>query len=194
MTKIIGLTGGIGSGKTTVANLFRGYGVPVYIADSAAKKILDKPEITAMVIKTFGETIRDANKIDRQKLAAVVFDNPEKLEQLNAIIHPAVKQDFMDWVAKNSDSDIVIKEAAILFESGTHADCDAVITVTAPVETRIARVIARDKISRDAVLQRIENQWDDKRKAALSDFVIENIDPADTARQVKEILKKLQKI
>jgi dephospho-CoA kinase len=194
MTKIIGLTGGIGSGKTIVANLFRKNGVPVYIADEQAKEILDKPETIALVIEAFGSEILDGNKIDRKKLAAIVFDNPEKLQRLNNIIHPAVKKHFIEWVQNNGDQPIVVKEAAILFESGTNVDCDAVIAVTAPLEIRIERVMKRDKISRDDVLNRVENQWDESKKAALSDYVITNIEPSETERQFNEILKKLHNI
>lgn len=194
MAKIIGLTGGIGSGKTTVANLFRKKGIPVYIADDRAKQILDKPEVAAHVAAVFGADIIYDETVDRKKLAAIVFENPEKLRLLNEIIHPAVKADFAIWVQRHDKEPIVVKEAAILFESGTNTDCDAVITVTAPVEIRIRRVMERDKISYNSVLNRIENQWDDAKKVALSDYVIENINPDDTERQFSEILKKLQKI
>jgi len=194
MTKIIGLTGGIGSGKTTVANLFLAHGIPVYIADEQAKKILDKPETIASVTETFGHEMLDGEIVDRQKLAALVFNNPEKLDALNKIIHPAVRKDFVDWVSKHGNQEFVVKETAILFESGTNADCDAVITVVAPLEIRIARVVKRDQVSRESVLNRIENQWDDGRKMALSDYVIENIEPAETERQFNEILKKLHNI
>lgn len=194
MTKIIGLTGGIGSGKTTVANLFRKNGVPVYIADEKAKEILDKPETVSQVIDAFGDGVTDGKKVDRKKLAAIVFENPEKLKRLNDIIHPAVKKDFMEWVQNNRDQPIVVKEAAILFESGTNIDCDAVITVTAPFEMRIERVMKRDLVSRDAVLNRIDNQWDESKKAALSDYVIVNTEPASTESQFNKILKKLQNI
>jgi dephospho-CoA kinase len=194
MTKIIGLTGGIGSGKTTVANLFRKNGVPVYIADEKAKEILDKPETVSQVIDAFGDGVTDGKKVDRKKLAAIVFENPEKLKRLNDIIHPAVKKDFMEWVQNNRDQPIVVKEAAILFESGTNIDCDAVITVTAPFEMRVERVMKRDLVSRDAVLNRIDNQWDESKKAALSDYVIVNTEPASTESQFNKILKKLQNI
>ena len=192
MTKIIGLTGGIGSGKTTVANLFIAHGIPVYIADEEAKKILDQPEIAAAVASKFGDDVCNGQLVDRRKLAAIVFNNPVKLQQLNSIIHPAVKKHFIQWVKARSGHQMVVKEAAILFESGTNADCDAVITVTAPLEKRIERVMKRDGISREAVLDRIENQWDESKKIALSDFVIDNVDRDATERQFSEILKKLQ--
>jgi dephospho-CoA kinase len=192
MTKIIGLTGGIGSGKTTVANLFRQHGVPVYIADDQAKKILNLPETVESIAQTFGALVISGGKVNREALANIVFENPEKLRLLNNIIHPAVRKDFLDWVKEHESHPIIIKEAAILFESGNDLDCDAIITVTAPLETRIERVMKRDKTSRESVLKRIENQWTDDMRIAKSDYVIENISPAETGRQVSKTLKKLQ--
>ena len=144
MTKIIGLTGGIGSGKTTVAEQFETLGVPVYIADIEAKKIMDLPETIQLVKGKFGNSIFDVAILNREKLAKIVFENPEKLQKLNSIIHPLVKRHFQEWVQKNKDSIFVIKETAILFESGSYIDCDKIITVVAPLELRIARVLKRD--------------------------------------------------
>lgn len=194
MSKIIGLTGGIGSGKTTVANLFRLHGIPVYIADVEAKKLLDDAEVSAQIVSAFGDPVSNGGKIDTKKLAAVVFNDPQKLATLNSIVHPAVKAHFGRWLLEHQTFPLVIKEAAILFEAGTAKDCDAIITVTAPLETRIARVAKRDNSRRDSILKRIENQWPDERKIAQSDFVIENISMPETERQVCEILKKLQNI
>ncbi len=194
MTKIIGLTGGIGSGKTTVAGIFRSLGVPVYIADEAARKITEKKEVIDQIVAVFGASVLRGVQIDREKLATLVFTDPEKLRQLNGIVHPAVKKDFLEWVENHRDHPVVIKEAAILFESGTDEDCDAVITVTAPIETRINRVLERDKTSREEVLRRIENQWTDAMRIAKSDFVIENVDRYQTERQVNKILKKLHNL
>ena len=136
----------------------------------------------------------DSRRIDRAKLAAIVFDNPQKLQQLNAIVHPAVKEDFKEWVASHKEHPILVREAAVLFESGTHKDCDYVITVSAPLEVRIERVINRDGSTREQVLKRIKSQWTDEQRAALSDFVIENIDFQQTRQQVNEILKKLKNL
>lgn len=191
MTRIIGLTGGIGSGKTTVANLFRKHGIPVYIADDAAKKILDKPETRESIATAFGNEILRDDRVDREKLAAVVFNDRKKLEQLNDIIHPAVKKDFAGWLEAHRNYPAVIKEAAILFESGTDKDCDAIITVVAPLEIRITRIMRRDNAMRESILKRIENQWPDADRIAKSDYVITNIELPETERQVNEILKKL---
>lgn len=194
MTKIIGLTGGIGSGKSTVAALLKEKGIPVYIADDAAKQILNRPEVVSEVIAVFGAEVATGETVDRKKLAGVVFDHPDKLAQLNAIIHPAVRLDFENWVARHHDKQFVVKEAAILFESGTNSDCDAVITVVAPENIRIERVMKRDGVGREEVIKRMLRQWTDAQKVALSDYVIENTNLQLTRRQVNEILKKLQKI
>ncbi len=190
MTRVIGLTGGIGSGKTTVANQFKALGVPVYIADDEAKQIMESPEIISSIVEHFGTAILSDQKPDRKKLAQLVFNNSEMLEKLNDIIHPAVRQHFSEWLLRQ-DYPIVIREAAILFESGSYKDCDAIITVTAPLEIRIERVISRDGSTREQVLKRIQNQWSDEMRIAKSDFVIENIDLNQTARQTNEIFQKL---
>jgi dephospho-CoA kinase len=192
MTKIIGLTGGIGSGKTTVANHFIGAGIPVYIADDEARKIMQSPEILREIEKIFGSVIFKNEVLNRQKLAEIVFSNSDKLKQLNAIIHPAVKKHFGNWILNYKNSPFVIYETAILFESGSYKDCDKIITVTAPLETRIERVIQRDKTSRENVLKRIKMQWTDDQRLGKSDFVIENINPEITKSEVGKILKILK--
>lgn len=191
MTKIIGLTGGIGSGKTTVANYFIALGIPVYIADEAGRKLMQSQEILDLIKDQFGNSIFDDNQLNRAKLAEIVFNNPEKLKQLNAIIHPAVKNDFKDWLKEHDKSPLVIYEAAILFESGNYKKFDFIITVTAPLEKRIERVIKRDKVSRDQVLKRINAQWTDEQRISKSDFIIENIDQDTVNEKVEEILKIL---
>jgi dephospho-CoA kinase len=190
--KIIGLTGGIGSGKTTVANHFIAAGIPVYIADDAARKIMQSPEILREIEKTFGGSVFEKGVLNRQKLAEIVFSNLDKLKKLNAIIHPAVKKNFGNWILNHKNSPIVIYEAAILFESGSYKDCDMIITVTAPLETRIERVIQRDKTTRQDVFKRINMQWTDEQRQAKSDFVIENINPEFTKSEVNKILKILK--
>lgn len=193
MTKIIGLTGGIGSGKTMVAQYMQSQGIPVYIADEEAKKVMNIPEVVAEVAKTFGNDVIENGSVNRQKVAQLVFNSPEKLKQLNEIIHPRVKQDFDNWVEKHHNFPFVVKEAAILFESGSYQFCDKIITVTAPLTVRLQRVMERDSVTRDQVLARMQNQWDDEKKVALSDFVIQNIRIEDTKSQVDNILKTLRK-
>lgn len=192
MTKIIGLTGGIGSGKTTIANHFRTAGIPVYIADDEARKIMQSEAIIDEIQKTFGSAIFEKGILNRQKLAEIVFDNPDKLKLLNGIIHPAVKKHFENWVSIHDKNPFIIYEAAILFESGSYQNCDKIITVTAPLETRVQRVIQRDITTRENVLKRINLQWDDNKRKSKSDFVIENIDPIITKSEVDKILKILK--
>jgi dephospho-CoA kinase len=192
MTKIIGLTGGIGSGKTTIANHFMEANIPVYIADDEARKIMQSEEIIEAIRKTFGDTIFDDAILNREKLSKIVFGNPEKLKLLNAIIHPAVRKHFQDWVLNHKNAPFVIYEAAILFESGSYKNCDLIITVTAPIETRIQRVIQRDNTTREQVLNRINAQWNDDQRIAKSDFVVENVDPSSTKKEIDKILKILK--
>jgi dephospho-CoA kinase len=193
MTKIIGLTGGIGSGKTTIARLFEAEGIPVYIADDEAKKIMILPETVHLVGEYFGQDVIVNHLIDRKKLAEIVFNHPEKLKELNKIIHPLVKNHFDYWVKKQK-SPFVIKEAAILFESGSYKYCDQIITVIASEETRIKRVMARDNSTKEAVLDRIKNQWTDSQRTSKSDYVIENENLNKAKLQFQEILKKLKNI
>lgn len=190
---IIGLTGGIGSGKTTVAKQFETLGVPVYIADDEAKKLMQLPETTQLIKKEFGESIFDGEKLNREKLAKIVFENPQKLQQLNNIIHPLVKIHFQNWVQKNTDSSFVIKEAAILFESGSYKDCDKIITVVAPLEVRIERVLKRDGSDYESVMKRIQNQWTDDMRIAKSDYVIENTNLENTLNQITTLYEDLKK-
>ena len=192
-TRIIGLTGGIGSGKSTIAGFYESLGVPVYIADDEAKKILYTPEATKDMVIAFGESILTKGVPDKAKIASVVFNDNEKLEMLNGIIHPKVRQHFIDWVTTKKDEPIVIKEAAILFESGSYKDCDKIILVTAPKETRISRVMKRDKVSREQVLERMAAQWDDDKKAALSDYIIVNEELEKAKAEAVKILKKIKK-
>ncbi len=187
MSKIIGLTGGIGSGKTTVANMFSDLGIPVYIADDAGKKVLNLPRAVNALLETFGKKVFTDGIPDRKKIAALVFSSPEKLSKLNRIVHPLVKKDFDLWLSENRESPFVIKEAAILFESGSYLDCEKIITVTAPIEDRIARVVSRDNTDRHSVLLRMNSQWSDEQRAAKSDFIIENTNYESTKAQVIEI-------
>ena len=187
-TKIIGLTGGIGSGKTAVANYMQALGIPVYISDVEAKKVMEFPEIIQQISTAFGEEVLDNAVLNRDKLASIVFASPEKLKLLNGIVHPAVKKHFDSWLENHKKFPIVVKEAAILFESGSYKDCDKIITVTAPLETRIDRVLRRDKTTKEKILQRINNQLSDEERIARSHYVISNLDFTETKKQVDEIV------
>ena len=189
---IIGLTGGIGAGKTTVSKLFALLNIPIYIADDRAKRILDIDGEVQNKIKTlFGENSIVNGTVNRKLIAIESFGHPKILEQLNAIIHPAVSTDFEKWKADNNSAPYVVKEAAILFESGSHVGCDKIILVSASLETRIDRVMKRDSITKSEVESRIINQWDEDKKKALSDFVICNDEDNSLISQVMKIHKKI---
>ena len=192
MTKIIGLTGGIGSGKTTIANYFQSFGIPVYIADDEARKIMQTSEIIEAIKKAFGNSIFENELLSREKLAEIVFNTPEKLKELNKIVHPAVKRHFDQWLLQHAAAPYVIYEAAILFESGGYKNCDLIITITAPVEARIQRVVERDKTTRELVLKRIKTQWTDEQRISKSDFVIENTSIEAAKLEIVKILKFLK--
>tara|TARA_R110002126_G_scaffold83894_2_gene204380 strand:- start:2672 stop:3268 length:597 start_codon:yes stop_codon:yes gene_type:complete len=192
MAKIIGLTGGIGSGKTTIANFFAEEGIPVYIADAEAKAIMETQEIHNAIRELFGTSVFTNNSLDRAKLAEIVFNDPAMLVKLNSIVHPAVRKHFKEWVAANANKELVLYESAILFESGHYKEFDIIIAVIAPLESRIARVLERDTTSRDQVMSRVKAQWGDDERVAKSDFVIENINIKDTKLKVMDILKILK--
>ena len=175
MIATVGLTGGIGSGKTTIANLFAlHFSIPIYIADTKAKKLVaNNKQLQQEIVTLLGEEAFVEGRYNTSFVAQEVFSNKEKLDKLNAIIHPYVQQDFLQW-KQSQQAPYVIKEAAILFESGSYRDCDFIIMVTAPLEERIERVMLRDKIDRETVEKRIKNQWNDEKKIELSTFVIEN--------------------
>jgi dephospho-CoA kinase len=186
--KKIGVTGGIGSGKTVVCDIFRTLGVKVYNADIRAKEILNSDHsVRSLIMENFGDDIYADGMVDRKRLAAKVFNNPVELSKLNAIVHPAVAKDFENFVESNLKEAYIIKEAAILFESGTYKQLDSIVLVYAPVETRIKRVLERDKTDRSAVLARINNQMDDTEKMHLSNHIIYNNDEVSLIKQVIEL-------
>ncbi len=171
----IGLTGGIGSGKTTVAKVFQTIGIPVYFSDAKAKLLMSNSEIIrTKLIEVFGrQSILNNNSINRQFLAAEVFTNQEKLKTLNSIVHPVVRSDFAEWVNEQK-SPYVINESAILFESGFYKQMEKNIVVLADEQIRIKRIVLRDKITEKQALERIQNQTDDQTRKKLADYVIFN--------------------
>ena len=192
--KIIGLTGGIGSGKTTVAKLFEELGVPVYNSDLKAKKLMqNSKELRTAVIDLLGKESYVLQKLNKKYIADKIFDDKELLQKLNAIVHPAVRQDFIKW-AKRKSAPYVIQEAAILFENNSYKTFDKIILVKAPKEVRVQRVLTRDAISEKEILTRMENQWDDSKKIPLADYVIENTDLEMTKIQVEKIHHELTKM
>jgi len=188
----VGLTGGIGSGKTVVAGIFRQLGAPVYDADTEARLLTENnSEIKAELEKKFGSDIfLKSGSLDRSKLSSLVFSNPEKLNLLNSIIHPIVKQHFISWL-QEQNSPYIIKEAAILFESGSHRDLDRTIVVTAPEEIRIQRVMTRDNTTREKVKDIMKNQWSEEELIKRSDYIVTNDDQTLVIPQVLKLHRLL---
>lgn len=194
MLKIVGLTGGIGSGKTGVSQLFTSLGVPCYLSDIQAKRLMvESQSLRSSVIDLFGKAAYQEGKLNRDYLASLVFSDPTKLAALNQLVHPVVNEDFRKWVYQQSGR-YCIKESAILFENGAQASLDKSILVVAPKEVRIERVMKRDQCSRAAVVARMNNQWEDVKKIPLADFVVNNVDWEDTREQIIEIHRKLDTI
>ena len=192
MAKMIGLTGGIGSGKSVVAKIFATLGIPVFNADDEAKRIMQtSPEIKSKLIQQFGMDIYNESGLDKEKLASIVFDDPFQLQLLNAIVHPVTIQAAKDWAAKQT-SPYVIKEAALIFESGAADGLLKVIGVTAPLSLRTHRVMQRDGITKEQVDARMRNQISDTIKMRLCDYVIENNNQQMVIPQVLEIDKAIR--
>ncbi|NLJ43386.1 MAG: dephospho-CoA kinase [Bacteroidales bacterium] len=170
----LGITGGIGSGKTTVCKVFSVLGIPVFSADEEAKRILDNErEIQKKISEAAGKDLYISGSLDRKELARLIFNDRDLLEKVNGIIHPAVFEYFGDWV-QMQDSPYVIMEAAILFESGAARMMDKIVTVVTPVEERIERLLRGNKFTREQITERIRNQIDDGERISQSDFVIFN--------------------
>jgi len=170
----IGLTGGIGSGKSTVAKIFETLGIPVYYADAEAKRLMNSSETLKKVIRQyFGEATYENDQLNRKYLAGIVFNNPEKLDLLSALIHPVTINDAEQWMQQQS-APYSIKEAALLFESGAAENLDFIVGVYAPQALRIKRVMKRDGLTADEIMKRINRQVNEEMKMKLCDFVITN--------------------
>jgi dephospho-CoA kinase len=189
MPKIIGLTGGIGSGKSRVVSVFIALGVPCYITDQAAKKIMvNNAMVKEQILDLFGEKAFDQNGLNRTYLGELVFKDSRKLKALNAIVHPAVAQDFSEWVSQQNYP-YIIKEVAILYETGGYKTVDQSLLITAPKEVRLQRAIQRDQSTKEEVLARMNNQWEDEQRLPLASHVIENLTWKDTEKEVKRLHK-----
>ena len=183
----VGITGGIGSGKSTVARIFEAMGVPIYYADDRAKALyLEDQELQQQVIQHFGSNSYQNGKLNRTHLANEVFKDKRKLKLLNQLVHPKVAKDFMEW-KKLQRAEYVIKEAAILFESGSYKNCNATITVAASKQERIQRVMKRDKTTEELVEKRIDNRMTDRERKTMANFEILNISPHLLIEQVYSI-------
>ncbi|MEO5906478.1 MAG: dephospho-CoA kinase [Saprospiraceae bacterium] len=195
--KLIGLTGGIGSGKSTVANLFALLGIPVYDSDEKAKNLMQSDEDTRNKIITLlgTEAYTDDRQLNRSWIASSVFQQKDLLDKLNDIVHPAVYKDLIQWSTEKSQQQApyLIQETAILYEENLSERFPAIILVVASEETRIERVMKRDNVSRDNVLSRISNQWPDEKKIPLSDYVIYNDQDRSLIHQVLDVDRMIRK-
>ena len=192
--KIVGLTGGIGSGKTTVAQYFKNLGVPLFIADVEAKRLMNTSKVIKRKLESlFGEEAYINKSLNRVYIAEQVFGNPRKLSSLNDVVHPKVHQCFKKWVSKQKAS-YVIYEAAIIFELGRETEFDYTILVVADKEERIKRVLARDKTTKEHIEKRMDSQWTDDRKIPLADYIIRNTTLKEIEKQVDQTHKKLRQL
>jgi dephospho-CoA kinase len=190
--KRIGITGGIGCGKSIVCKVFQLLGVPVFYADDEAKKLYYTEEIKEVLIKKYGSQIYSSDKqLNKAMLASIIFSNPDELQFINSLIHPRVAKVYEQWCAEHKHLPYTLKEAAILFESGAYKEMDSVITVSAPKELRIKRIIKRDNLSRQQIEERINNQWTEEERIKHSDFVIYNDDKSLVLPQIVDLHNKL---
>ncbi|SDQ69514.1 dephospho-CoA kinase [Flagellimonas zhangzhouensis] len=188
---IVGLTGGIGSGKSTVAKMFEELGVPVYDSDREAKQLMTtSTKVKQEIIDLLGEASYEDGTLNRKYIAGKVFTDPILLEKLNGIVHPAVREHFLEWTAAQ-DSPYVIQETALIFENNAQDKYDFTILVTAPLVVRLQRVMARDQVDEKAVVDRTKNQMEDGEKLKRADFHIENLDITKTEELVKALHLKL---
>lgn len=190
---VVGLTGGIGSGKSTVAKLFEVMGVPVYNSDLRAKEMYYDPDVKEQVIRLLGTNAYDEKgKLNPPHISSIIFRDTQILHKVNGIIHPAVEKDFQNFIKQHSDKKLVLKESALIFEAGIYKKLDKTILVTSPLELRIARVQSRDNISREDVIKRINHQLPDEEKSPISDFIIRNDEVTGLIPQVLEVFEKLK--
>lgn len=186
----VGLTGGIGSGKSTVARILETLGYPVFHSDEAAKRIMHEDKVMEQIISIFGPESYSNGQLNRKKIASEIFNDSSKRQELESLIHPLVRSAFQDFCILNS-SKIIFNEAAILFETGAYKSFQKVIYVSAPMELRLKRVIQRDLVDREAVLARMAAQNSDEINSALADFVIKNDEKESLIRQVLSLINQL---
>ncbi len=188
--KIIGLTGGIGSGKSSILNLFKKKNISCFNTDFIAKQLMDN-ELKEKIKTLFGTDIYKKGELNRKKISKIVFNDIEKLNKLNSIVHPAVRKNFTDFVKRNKKDKFIVYETALLFETGFNKECDIIILVTATLKKRIKRIIKRDGLLKSEITRRINHQWSDKKKVDLSDYIINNDNWGNTLIEFDKIFNKL---
>ena len=192
----VGLTGGIGSGKTTVSNFILEYGIPVYNSDSQGKKLMNTNlELINDIVNIFGESVYNNGILNTNLLSSIVFSDSEKIKQLNNLVHPKVAEDFNQWVGKNNNQPILVKEAAILIESGAYLDMDKIILVISKKSNRIKRVSKRDNSDLESIEKRINFQLTDDEKIQYADYIIENNSSLDDLKnEVLRVINEIKKV
>lgn len=187
----IGITGGIGSGKTTVCRILEILGLPVYYSDLRARQLIESdPRVRSLYKRLFGDDVYASGQLNRPLVAAQLFNNPMLKTEVEKVVHPIVRSDFEEWVLQQKSS-MVINEAAIMFESGSYRSMDAVILVTAPEQVRIQRVMKRDGLTKEQVLARIKMQWSEEKKRTLSQYIVECDDVQMVIPQVLDVHQKI---
>jgi dephospho-CoA kinase len=189
--KKIGITGGIASGKSLVSRVLEEMGYPIFYSDRKGKELLrTSTDLKQQITTLLGTEAYKDGVLNTSYIASLVFRQPELLEKMNAIVHPAVRKSFSEW-CDHQNSTIVFNEAAIIFETGMYLNYDATILVTAPLETRISRAMLRDRSSREEVIQRMDRQWPDEKKIPFASFVIVNDDQTPVVRQIEQFLENI---
>jgi dephospho-CoA kinase len=189
----IGITGGIGSGKTHVCRIIQQLGYPVFYSDQEAKSIMQNDiEVIEQIKQLFGSSAYSNGELNREHLAKCAFNNPSLLAQLNNAVHPVVRKNFSIFAEKNCDKQLIFNEAAILFETGAYKNFDLNILITAPKKLRIERIMSRDNSSEEQVVSRMKNQWEDEQKIPLADYVITNDEKSDLETDIKKILQDIE--
>ncbi|MCY4161167.1 MAG: dephospho-CoA kinase [Flavobacteriaceae bacterium] len=191
---VVGITGGIGAGKTTLMKMFENKNVPCFYADDVAKELMES-KIKLKVIQQFGKSIcKQDGSIDKSKLSTIVFSNKLQLQKLSDIIHPKVRQAFRKFKKQHHNRWLIAKEAAILIESGTHKECDYIVLVTSPRKIRIQRIMHRNKITSEMVDARMKQQWSDEKKKSYADFIIESIDEQKMKKDFETLYEELKSL
>ena len=191
----IGITGGIGSGKSTACLVFEKLGIPVYYSDTRAKELMiEDQELIASIKAHFGNEVYSGSILNNKVLASIVFADKNELKILNDLVHPAVGRDYKNWLSQYKNENYTLKEAALLYEAGIYKELDKVIVVTCPLETRVERVMKRDKVSKEEVMKRVQNQWEEKEKVKLSDYLLDNSGTELLITQVVKLHKEILKL
>ena len=187
---IVGLTGGMGTGKTSILNLFKKKNINCFNSDFIAKNLMDN-DLKEEIKTLFGSNIYEKGKLNRKKISKIVFNDIKKLNKLNSIVHPAVRKNFRDFIKKNKKDKFIVYETALLFETGFNRECDTIILIISPFKKRIERIMKRDGLLKSEIIRRIDHQLPDKKKVDLSDYIIENDNWKNTLIEFENVFKKI---